>query len=295
MRYGLDQDLTGSDSTSDEFEDAREIMNEKELGRRLPPLKPFNGIVPQNNLYAADEWLAELNTHIRLTGVEDFETRKDWLMLHLEGNARGWFSGLPPDVNNWEALENNFLNYFRPPNIEQTLTAQLVGLRQGKMTVTEYSTRFNTLRNRCIEWLAMSDTAALGVFRRGLNTEYATQASRATGVKTIEELLPVLLDLERHNMSRNDKRTWGGPSPPNDLASRLHPPMSQNYFRPSQEPKRDADGDVQMRLNAMSYEDRRRCLEERRCFKCGKRGHFSSRCNQETHSANAAETEDPDK
>lgn len=187
------------------------------------PLRRFKGIVTADNLYAADEWWDEFTTYLRLSGINDFDMRKDYMMFYLEGDARAWFTGLVPTINDWGALEHHFLNTFRPPNLEQALTAELTSLRQGKSSVIEYCSRFNTLRNRCSGWFMMSDTAALGVFRRGLRTDLAEQASTATGVSTVEELLPVLMDMERYNALRDSRERTNGQNRYSDRIGRSQP------------------------------------------------------------------------
>lgn len=298
MEYGIDQDTLYNYSSSDEFEDAFDDMTE--AGRRLPPLRRFDGIVPSGNKYSADEWWEDFAVYLRLNNITELDNIKDWLMMHLEGTARSWYSGHTDHFTSWEQVDL-FFNAFRPPNIEQTLAAEFTSLKQGKASVLDYFNRFNTLRSRCHGLLELEERAALGMFRQGLRRELAAQAACAPGVGSVEELLPVLVDYENDTGTedRGNQRGHGTnrlnrfPNRYSNRANNFADPARVNVPRHESRQTTDADGDVTMRLMSLSPQERQRRLKERRCFSCGSQDHFQRDCGASVHVVEKREPESP--
>jgi hypothetical protein len=107
MSYGLDSDTDFVySSAEDDLDDMTEVG-------RLPPLRRFDGIVPSENKYFADEWWEDFAVYLRLNNVTEFADIKDWLVMHLEGSARSWYSGHADNFTTWEQMQHLFFNAFR--------------------------------------------------------------------------------------------------------------------------------------------------------------------------------------
>ncbi|XP_073120528.1 uncharacterized protein [Henckelia pumila] len=104
------------------------------------------------------------------------EQRMETLDFLVEGRARKWWDStsapfiVARGVAIWDEFRTAFHKLYFHPALRQTKTSELLGLRQGSMSIEEYQLKFFELFPYCPQ-ISDSSEAKYNLFLQGLNPE----------------------------------------------------------------------------------------------------------------------------
>ncbi|XP_073138453.1 uncharacterized protein [Henckelia pumila] len=94
----------------------------------------------------------------------------------VEGRARKWWDSASPPfiaaqgVAIWDEFRTTFHKLYFPPDLRQAKASELLGLRQGSMSIDEYQLKFFKLLPYCPQIADSTETKYI-LFLQGLNPE----------------------------------------------------------------------------------------------------------------------------
>ena len=119
----------------------------------------------------AANWLRHMERHFGALGMTS-EMKAQFVAFQLKGDADIWWeavltartAGLGPVT--WEVFVEQFRRRFYPRSFVERMEVTLNSYKQGKMTVTEYETGFNSII-RFVPAVATDEEEKAKRFRRG--------------------------------------------------------------------------------------------------------------------------------
>jgi len=145
-----------------------------ELTKRMKVDVPdFHGKLEPN---AFEDWLTAIEDYFDwFTVSEDRKVR--YVRMKLKGHARAWWESVEaqlrrtrrPSISNWEEMKEQLKEKYLPIDYEQMMFEEMLQLRQGALTVGQYTDRFHelTVRSRIVE----TEQQTLARYRNGLRRE----------------------------------------------------------------------------------------------------------------------------
>ena len=121
----------------------------------------------------------------RLTAIEDnfdwFDVSEDrkvrYVRMKLKGHARAWWGSVEeqlrrtrrPTVSNWAEMKERLKEKYLPIDYEQMMFEEMLQLRQGSLSVDQFTDRFHelTVRSKIVE----TEQQTLARYRTGLRSE----------------------------------------------------------------------------------------------------------------------------
>lgn len=188
----------------------------------------------------------------------------------LTGRAREWGTTVwekqEPYCATFELFRQEMIKVFDRSVAGKEAASQLVRLRQGESSVTDFSIQFRTLAVLC----GWNQAALWDVFREGLNPEIQDEIAIHDLPASFDDLVDLALRVEtRINLRR--QRVLAHPSWPISPRSVSEAATVHPEPLPEVEP-------MQVGRTRLAAEEKQRRLNQRLCFYCGKSGHFAATC-----------------
>ena len=223
-------------------------------------------------------WVDQVDAYLTALGHQATIAGAATASAYLQGQARTWLrfikgeamAGRAPAITGWPDLRQRMIDKFTPLNFKQVAMDRLHRLVQLK-AVRSYNQRFSELLLEIGS--SMTEESQLLTYLNNLKPTLSVQVrlQQPTTVLAAMKLAEAADDaLWQVNRDRP-------PARPGHQQSR---PQQQSGSRP-QPPRGNGSGPQPMELGALSAltdADRRKMMQEGRCFKCRQTGHRSKDC-----------------
>lgn len=254
-----------------------------------PTAKPadperFNGERGQK----AYDFLAHLNLIFDYfpTRFADHLDRIRYAVLYMKDSAFGWaqqvmvatptpnpVQGAPvlnvylhPAAASWQAFESAFLDLYGDPARIATATRQLIALKQGTGTVTQFAAEFVRLKT-IAQW---NDAACCALFQHGLSRDVQDALSKSVIIPAhdaFNDWVTIAIRVDNQRRAFTSANPTNTPRLPRNTAGQFMPATAESQV--------DADGDTLMGgLTKQQRFDLKN--KDTTCFKCQQKGHLSS-------------------
>lgn len=212
----------------------------------------------------ARDWLVEYKSICQYVQYSEKETLDD-LQIRFKGPALSWYNYLPISTKrNWKLMEKAFMNYFAggETTVESALN-ELKHLKQGKMRMVQFG---QVLREVARKAEIYSERMLISYLKAAVNMEM-TRAIIYRGPETYADAVNICVEVETDLCNGNMDATMKTYNPvytttPMDIAEEE---VKQNYQETYRKPK-------------YNKQDRNKGAEQRRCFRCKKKGHLKRDC-----------------
>src|SRR5215216_4420022 len=144
-------------------------------------LKNFQNTNPpifnqSENPLDADDWLQTMENNLEVARVD--ENEKVLFATHyLAGDARAWWNSVRAmtggQMMTWEEFKVNFSRTHVPPGLIKRMRDEFRELKQGRMTVVEYSNKFLSLAMYAPDEI-VTEAKKKEIFLNGLDDEMQT-------------------------------------------------------------------------------------------------------------------------
>jgi hypothetical protein len=235
--------------------------------------------------HAFQDWLTSLEDYFNWYSLSP-DRKVRLVKMKLKGQARMWWDRVEeyhhrlrlPPINDWEEMKLKMQEKFLPMDYEDSVFAELLALKQGSLSIDDYTHRFHelTIRSRLIETERQSLTRYKSGLRDDISRELIT--TRLTSVDEAYQLAMKLEQQTRWTGGRRASPGWIGGSSKNTYASAPKGmPAGERTFQ---------KGPVMAdRAPINKGEGRGRIMNEARgekgggeCYSCGGRGHYAFMC-----------------
>ncbi|KAA8516297.1 hypothetical protein F0562_016590 [Nyssa sinensis] len=239
-----------------------------ELTKRMKVDVPdFYGKLEPN---AFEDWLTAIEDYFDWFAVsEDRKVR--YVRMTLKGHARAWWGSVEeqlrrtrrPVVSNWEDMKERLKEKYLPIDYEQMMFEEMLQLRQGSLSVDQFTDRFHelTVRSKIVE----TEQQTLARYRTGLRSELRREMWTARLIN-VEEAYQLALRIEKQmglsvgrKMMSTDSRLERVTTP-----SFQRPPVLKDQSRGV------VSGDQKGKAKGTS--------EGPQCYKCKGFGHYAVVC-----------------
>ncbi|XP_062170468.1 uncharacterized protein LOC133876199 [Alnus glutinosa] len=203
------------------------------------------------------DWLTSLEDYFDWSGLS-LDRQVRFAKMKLKGQARVWWNSVEerlhrlrqPPITDWDEMKIKLQEKFLPLDYEDSLFEELILLRQGNMSVDEYTTKFHDLSIR--SQVAETEGQTLARFKAGLQDDIRKELT------TVRLLTPAVSDKQ---------------------SSRTTAPTSYDRGRSHNTPEWSATDERKPKdvLGARGEKARDEC------FKCGGRGHYAVMCPTKEH------------
>jgi hypothetical protein len=189
-----------------------------ELTKRMKVDVPdFFGKLEPN---AFEDWSTAIEDYFDWFAVsEDRKVR--YVRMKLKGHARAWWGSVEeqlrrtrrPTIYNWEEMKDKLKEKYLPIDYEQMMFEEMLQLRQGSLSVDQFTDRFHelTVRSKVVE----TKQQTLARYRTGLRNDLRKEMWNAHLIK-VEEAYQLALRIEKQlGLSVGRKVTsWDSKSEP---------------------------------------------------------------------------------
>lgn len=214
------------------------------------------GTFTGNRTLNVDTWLFEMNQYLAVCGVTTDNQRIAVASSYLKEVALQWWLGrcrhpnTPPQ--DWPSFVNALKERFQPLAASRTARAELYNLRQGVMSVADYSNKFYSLVQLITD---MGEADQVERFIYGLRNSISKEVDMREP-KTLQDAMSaaqkieLLLDNRRHYLSRQyPASNYSSSSHPSNYAHTSS--SSSNASAPSSTPMELGN----VKLNAIAGEE----------------------------------------
>lgn len=207
-----------------------------------------------------------------------------FMVSHLTGRARAWataeWSSDSAICGSVEEFQQALRRTFNPTSSDREKARELSNINQNKDTVGDYAIRFRTLAADS-GWNTM---ALCDIFFKGLSAQIREQLVPLNLPSDLNSL--ITLAIRTDNRLRELHRSQNTPTPAGSRhwsrATATTPSGQSSSGLPVPAPHRtmttDTEEPMQLGRTRLSPEERRRRLQEGRCFYCGQQGHLLASC-----------------
>ena len=239
-----------------------------ELTKRMKVDVPdFFGKLEPN---AFEDWSTAIEDYFDWFAVsEDRKVR--YVQMKLKGHARAWWGSVEeqlrrtrrPAIYNWEEMKDKLKEKYLPIVYEQMMFEEMLQLRQGSLSVDQFTDRFHelTVRSKVVE----TKQQTLARYRTGLRNDLRKEMWNAHLIK-VEEAYQLALRIEKQlGLSVGRKVTsWDSKSEPVPSSSTQRLPSLRVQTRSG------VSGDYKGKAKASN--------EGPQCYKCKGFGHYVVVC-----------------
>lgn len=233
--------------------------------------KPYEGAI---DAVACLNFIENQEEYYKIVNLHPNEWVK-YTAVSLEGDAKAWWRNSRLTLESpWNNFRVEFIKYFTPPDTAGAARMELNKLRQGKLSVSEYTTKFLRL-TRLIP--SMDQESILFLYTHGLepNTSKEVRLRQPESLEYAIEQATIL-----HNILH--------PTTPTALTSPNAPikqttsaePMDIDNLRVLLANVMNTTNINAMRrpLPKLTHAERERLKRIGACFRCRRTGHISSEC-----------------
>ncbi|KAA8530465.1 hypothetical protein F0562_005174 [Nyssa sinensis] len=150
---------------------------------------------------AFEDWLTAIEDYFDWFAVsEDRKVR--YVRMKLKGHARAWWGSVEeqlrrtrrPVVSNWEEMKERLKEKYLPIDYEQMMFEEMLQLRQGSLSVDQFTDRFHelTVRSKIVE----TEQQTLARYRTGLRSELRREMWTARLIN-VDEAYQLALRIEK--------------------------------------------------------------------------------------------------
>jgi hypothetical protein len=161
--------------------------------------------------HAFEDWLTAIEDYFDWFAVSE-ERKVRYIRMKLKGHARVWWGSVEeqlqrtqrPPISHWEEMKERLKEKYLPIDYEQMMFEEMLQLRQGTLTVEQYTDKFHelTVRSKIIE----TDQQTLARYRNGLHGELYKEMLIARLI-TVEEAYQLALRIEKQIGIATGKKT----------------------------------------------------------------------------------------
>jgi hypothetical protein len=233
--------------------------------------KPYEGAV---DAVACLNFIENQEEYYQIVSLHQTEWVK-YTAVSLEGDAKTWWrnSGLTLE-STWQDFRKTFIEYFTPPDTTSAARQELNKLRQGRLSVADYTTKFRRLA-RLIP--SMDRETTLFIYTHGLETTTSREV-RLRQPGTLDEAIKlatimhgILHPVAPTSISApSTSATQQSATEPMDLDSLrilLANVMNTTNINAMRRP-----------LPKLTHAERERLKRIGACFRCRRTGHRFSEC-----------------
>jgi hypothetical protein len=233
--------------------------------------KPYTGAI---DAVACLNFIENQEEYYQIVNLNENEWVK-YTAVSLEGDAKAWWrdSGLNL-TSSWQEFRQAFIDYFTPPDTTSAARMELSKLKQGKLSVADYTTKFRRMA-RLIP--SMDRETTLFLYTHGLESDTSREV-RLRQPTTLDEAIKLATII--HNILR--------PVAPTAVVAPAAPVAQQ----PTAEPmdldslrilltnltKTTGINAFQRPLPKLTNTERDRLRRIGACFRCRRTGHLASAC-----------------
>ncbi|KAA8548248.1 hypothetical protein F0562_004491 [Nyssa sinensis] len=239
-----------------------------ELTKRMKVDVPdFYGKLEPN---AFEDWLTAIEDYFDWFAVsEDRKVR--YVLMKLKGHARAWWGSVEeqlrhtrrPVVSNWEEMKERLKEKYLPIDYKQMMFEEMLQLRQGSLSVDQFTDRFHelTVRSKIVE----TEQQTLARYRTGLRSELRREMWTARLIN-VEEVYQLALRIEKQMGLSVGRKMMSTDSRPERVTtpSFQRPPVLKDQSRGV------VSGDQKGKAKGTS--------EGPQCYKCKGFGHYAVVC-----------------
>jgi hypothetical protein len=240
----------------------------------------------------------------RVARLNDLPPTK-WVLTatcYLRGFAKTWINKQEKSGKSFETIEEfgeALLQYFGAPQSLKSVTTRLSALSTRSMTIHEYNLEFSRIADKCDE---LSERQKVTLYLKGLPPKVHDWILGQRKHRKLEESMEAAVEdfdaWEVLQEVRPPKQDPIYPAFPADGSSRPPNAHRQEYLPaaashqtprpPYQPPRRPAPRPAHYpetgpgqrpRIVPLTTEERARCVQEGRCFRCREQGHCAAECN----------------
>uniref|UniRef100_A0AAQ4QDU8 CCHC-type domain-containing protein n=1 Tax=Gasterosteus aculeatus aculeatus TaxID=481459 RepID=A0AAQ4QDU8_GASAC len=194
-----------------------------------------------------------------------------FMISHLTGRAKVWatteWSRASPSCQSLARFTETLRRVFDPTTSGRETARELNTIRQGMASVSDYAIRFRTLAADS-GWNA---TALYDAFISGLSDPIQDLLVPLDLPEDLDAVIALAVRTDHRLKTRMQDR--GLPSTNSRVVSPLPSPVQWRAVS-----SRDPEEPMQLGQARLSAEERRRRLQEGRCFYCGEQGHLVVGC-----------------
>ncbi|XP_077246136.1 uncharacterized protein LOC143886018 [Tasmannia lanceolata] len=250
-----------------------------EMGFKIEMPEFYGGVQPEDFI----DWLQTVERIFDLKDVP--EDRKVKLVaIKLCGRASSWWEQLKvnrerrgkPKIVKWEKMKKTFL----PFNYMQTVYDSLRNLKQGSLSVVEYTNEFYQLITRAdlMETEEQQASRYIGGLRQNIQDLLALHS-----LWTVEEAYPRAIAAKKQLCRRGTRvgGSWDGKpwlAPRNDSVQSTTRPTNGESGQQASRPSQGATTDSGSKWNNFGPSNRGQTTKLGRCFRCNEPGHHASKC-----------------
>lgn len=252
--------------------------SERTSGLKPPKPDTFDGRHVDTFLYSLDKifgfYRIEENRKVQLA------------VTYFRGAALRWFKYIEHqykgknELENWTMFTALMKKHFEASNTETAVRNKLNSLRQ-LASVSKYNDMFNTL---IIELLGVDERTKIDMYCRGLKGNIQLHVS-LKAPSTLEEAQATALNVD-NIFSQNGigfqknafrQNNWNSTRAHDFRSSGDSTPMELGNTE--EESGQSAVNSIQQNgFKKISDDEKRQLQKEKKCFKCGKLGHFANKC-----------------
>lgn len=211
-----------------------------------------------------------------------------FIMSLLSDQASAWALAVsthsPTICAEYSAFTQEMKNVFDHPVKGREATSQMLRLRQGSQSVSQYALEFRILAAES----GWNDPALRDIFHKGLAEELKDELATRDEPASLEGLITLAIKLDNRLRERRRERSLGQrprpltstpANPPRTFSSSSTPPSGSPGLNSSPPNPPPANEPMQLGRAKLTPEERQRRFSNRLCFYCGQKGHYLAQCS----------------
>uniref|UniRef100_A0A8C6PCD2 Gypsy retrotransposon integrase-like protein 1 n=1 Tax=Nothobranchius furzeri TaxID=105023 RepID=A0A8C6PCD2_NOTFU len=195
------------------------------------------------------------------------EIKISYIIGLLRGKALRWAEAKSRNPsflkNSLDEFLTDFKMTFDKPESAADVARQIWSLRQGRLSIAEFSIEFRTLAATS----TLDEASLKGAFTQALNEQLQDQLAFCQEPPDLESLIALCSRMEKRHKARQRGNNF-------PLPSRLNCPQNVNPAAPAPPPSEP----MQIGRARLTQEERNKRMSSGACLYCGMPGHFVANC-----------------
>lgn len=215
------------------------------------------------------------------------QSKVAFTMSLLSDQASAWALAVsthsPSVCADYSSFTQEMKNVFDHPVKGREATSQLLRLRQGSQSVSQYALDFRILAAES----GWNDPALRDIFRKGLAEELKDELATRDEPASLETLIKLAIKIDNRLRERRRERSFGQKprsltstpaNPPRVFSSSSTSPSGSPGLTSSSANPPPTDEPMQLGRAKLTPEERQRRFSNQLCFYCGQKGHYLAQC-----------------